>query len=72
MMPRDLRGLAPPGPLEIILAEVDEAKPGKQLAYVLPHFPGPLASLLAEQGVRLQSQMLPDFSGVVLTLQLPG
>ena len=38
MMPRDLRGLAPPGPLEIILAEVDEAKPGKQLAYVLPHF----------------------------------
>lgn len=72
MMPRDLRGLTPPQPLEIILAEVDAATPQQQLCYVLPHFPAPLLPLLAQQGVALDSQMLPDFSGVLLTLTLPG
>ena len=72
MTPRDLRGLTPPQPLEILLAEVDAAAPGQQLGYVLPHFPGPLVPLLAQQGVAVDSQMLPDFSGVQLTLTLPG
>lgn len=69
---RDLRGLTPPQPMEIILAEVDAAGPGQLLAYVLPHFPAPLVPLLAQQGVAVDSQMLPDFSGVQLTLTLPG
>lgn len=72
MTPRDLRGLTPPQPLELILAEVDAAAPGQLLAYVLPHFPAPLVPLLAQQGVTVDSQMLPDFSGVLLTLTLPG
>lgn len=72
MTPRDLRGLTPPQPLEIILAEVDAATSQQQLCYVLPHFPAPLVPLLAQQGVTVDSQMLPDFSGVLLTLTLPG
>ena len=72
MTPRDLRGLTPPQPLELILAEVDAAAPRQQLCYVLPHFPAPLVPLLAQQGVAVDSQMLPDFSGVQLTLTLPG
>lgn len=69
---RDLRGLTPPQPLEIILAEVDAAAPGQQLDYILPHFPAPLLPLLEQQGVAVDSQMLSDFSGVRLTLTLPG
>ena len=58
--------------MEIILAEVDAAAPRQQLCYVLPHFPAPLLPLLTQQGVAVDSQMLPDFSGVQLTLTLPG
>lgn len=70
LTPRDLRGMVPPQPMEIILHEVDEGgRP--QLAYILPHFPGPLLPLLQQRGVTVSSEMLPDMSGVVLMLQLP-
>lgn len=71
MQPRDLRGLVPPEPLEIILEAVDNGSSGEQLAYVLPHFPGPLMPLLQQRGVSVDSEMLPDLRGVVLKLVLP-
>ena len=71
MLPRDLRGLVPPEPMEIILDDVDNGSSGQQLAYVLPHFPGPLIPLLQQRKVSFDSEMLPDMSGVVLKLVLP-
>lgn len=71
MSPRDLRGLVPPEPMEIILDAVDAAAAGSQMQYLLPHFPQPLIPYLQQRGVFYDSEMLPDYSGVVLTLTMP-
>ncbi|WP_373975929.1 DUF2249 domain-containing protein [Chitinibacter sp. SCUT-21] len=39
---RDLRGLAPPEPMEIILQWLDAASAGEQAQFHLPHTPFPL------------------------------
>ena len=71
MQPRDLRGLVPPEPMEIILDAVDEGESGGRLAFVLPHFPNPLLPLLRQRGVGFDSEMLPDMSGVVFYVDIP-
>ena len=71
MSPRDVRGLLPPEPIEIILDAVDEGASGQRLSFVLPHFPGPLLPMLRDRGVRFDSEMLPDMSGVIFHVDIP-
>ncbi len=46
----DLRGLAPPAPLERVMQEATERPPGDTFEVVLHHEPHPLFALLAQLG----------------------
>lgn len=46
----DLRGLAPPEPLEHIVDHVDGCGPGQTFGVLLPHEPFPLYPLLEQRG----------------------
>ena len=46
MTPQDLRHLAPPEPMEIILDAAEQMRPGDSRAWVLPHHPTPLLPML--------------------------
>ncbi|WP_054285046.1 DUF2249 domain-containing protein [Gulbenkiania mobilis] len=68
MTPRDLRGLVPPEPMEIILDAVEAARPGDTLSFVLPHFPTPLLPLLEPCGVRYHSELSGD-GGIIFHIE---
>lgn len=65
MSPIDLRHLAPPEPMEVILAALDDIAPGQTLSYVLPHHPLPLYPLLEAQGAHWQCELSGD-GGVII------
>ncbi|MBN3002507.1 uncharacterized protein (DUF2249 family) [Chromobacterium alkanivorans] len=70
MTPQDLRHLAPPEPMEIILDAAEQMRPGDSLAWVLPHHPAPLLPLLEKAGLLYRFELSGD-GGVVLILSRP-
>jgi uncharacterized protein (DUF2249 family) len=70
MSPRDLRGMVPPEPLEIILDQAEILKPGEQAGFILPHYPAPLIPHLQAMGLQFHSSLTDD-GGVLLTLVRP-
>lgn len=70
MTPRDLRHLAPPEPMEIILDAAEQMQSGDTLAWVLPHHPSPLLPMLERDGLQYRFELSGD-GGVVLFLTRP-
>lgn len=65
---RDLRGMVPPEPLEIILDQAEALQPGQRASFILPHYPTPLIPHLQAMGLHFSSQ-LSDDGGVILHLE---
>ena len=66
----DLRHLAPPEPMEVILDAVATLAPGQCLRYVLPHHPVPLYPLLQGEGAVWDCTLSGD-GGVVIEIRRP-
>ncbi|MFE8878076.1 DUF2249 domain-containing protein, partial [Cobetia amphilecti] len=64
---QDLRHLAPPEPMEIILDAAEQMRPGDSRAWVLPHHPTPLLPMLEKAGLLYRFELSGD-GGVVLIL----
>ncbi|QEL55057.1 DUF2249 domain-containing protein [Chromobacterium paludis] len=68
-MPVDLRQLAPPEPMEIILQRAETMGEGGAEQFILPHFPAPLLPLLDRMnGVRYHFELYGD-GGVLMCLE---
>ena len=63
----DLRGLAPPEPLERVLREVSERPPGDTFAVVLHHEPHPLFPFLAQLGCTWRGEPVVGGYQVIIT-----
>lgn len=68
MSVRDLRGMVPPEPMEIILDTAEDLAPGQQASFILPHYPTPLIPHLQAMGVTFSTR-LNDDGGVILCLE---
>ena len=56
----DLRHLAPPGPMERILAAVETLAPGDYLDALTPLYPSPLLAILQADGFDTQVVAIDD------------
>ncbi|MBA4706941.1 DUF2249 domain-containing protein [Aquitalea aquatica] len=65
MSPVDLRHLAPPEPMEIILDAAEQLQDQQTLAWILPHHPTPLLPMLTAQGIDYRFELSGD-GGVIL------
>lgn len=63
----DLRGLAPPEPLERVMREATERPPGDTFAVVLHHEPHPLFAFLAQLGCTWRGASVEDGYRVIIT-----
>lgn len=70
MTARDLRGMVPPQPMEIILDAAEALETGQNAAFILPHYPGPLIPHLKAMGLRFKTELTGD-GGVILHLERP-
>ena len=65
MTATDLRHLAPPEPMEVILDALATLPAGQTLSFVLPHHPLPLYPLLEAEGARWRCELSGD-GGVII------
>ncbi|MBI3146606.1 MAG: DUF2249 domain-containing protein [Pseudogulbenkiania sp.] len=72
MQAQDLRNMAPPGPIEIILNAADAMQAGDEAAFILPHFPGPLIPLLDDYPLLEYRFETGGDGGVTLYLRRPA
>ncbi|BAK77640.1 hypothetical protein NH8B_2847 [Pseudogulbenkiania sp. NH8B] len=72
MPAQDLRNMAPPGPIEIILNAADELQAGGEASFILPHFPGPLIPMLDEYAALEYRFETSSEGGVLLHLRRPA
>jgi uncharacterized protein (DUF2249 family) len=70
MNPTDLRHLAPPEPMEVILDALETLPPYQTLSFVLPHHPLPLYPFLEAEGASWRCELSGD-GGVVIHISKP-
>jgi len=63
---RDLRGMEPPEPLEIILDLAETLAQGERVSFILPHYPAPLIPHLQAMGLYYQSEIQQDDAGGII------
>lgn len=56
----DGRGLAPPEPMEKVLAALDDLQPGQRVRFLIHRQPYPLYDILRRYRYRFETTALPD------------